>query len=228
MSEKKIKGQFFIYKLTEISFQKLWTELLLRTKHVEPLIATSGATPARSEQNSDAWIRHWPSLHVHRVSASAGNFQRDNTSRHRAQIISDWFPEHDGAHTASKLTRVSTGCGGTGDSPQLCTVNNGGNNTGNNAKTWKQHWNPKTTLKTTKKKTTLKTLKTTLKPENTKNTENNAESPNKLQWNPKTTLKVLKKSLRQAASCWWHHYHAPRTHQTCRTTSTIWFRPFVN
>ncbi len=55
--------------------------------------------------------------------SSDGFFQQDNAPCHKAQIISDWFLEHDNEFTllmASKVTRSQSnraplGCGGTGD-----------------------------------------------------------------------------------------------------------------
>ncbi len=62
---------------------------------------------------------------------SDGYFQQDNTPYHKAQIISDWFLEHDNEFTftqmASTVTRSQSnraplGCGGTGDSHHGCAA----------------------------------------------------------------------------------------------------------
>ncbi len=55
--------------------------------------------------------------------SSDGFFQQDNAPCHKAQIISDWFLEHDNVHftqmastiTRSQSNRAPLGCGGTGD-----------------------------------------------------------------------------------------------------------------
>ncbi len=63
-------------------------------------------------------------------SSSDGYFQQDNAPRHKAQIISDWFLEHDNEFTLFKwpptVTRSQSkahlGCGGTGDSLHGCAA----------------------------------------------------------------------------------------------------------
>ncbi len=57
-------------------------------------------------------------------------FQQDNAPCHKAQIISDWFLEHDNEFTLLKLppvtrsqsNRAPLGCGGTGDSHHGCAA----------------------------------------------------------------------------------------------------------
>ncbi len=57
-------------------------------------------------------------------------FQQDNALCHKAQIISDWFLEHDNVHftqmastiTRSQSNRVPLGCGGTGDLHHGCVA----------------------------------------------------------------------------------------------------------
>ncbi len=71
--------------------------------------------------------------HVHPFMAtmypsSDGYFQQDNAPCHKAQIISNWFLEHDRVHctkmpptvTRSQPNRASLGCGGTGASCPGC------------------------------------------------------------------------------------------------------------
>ncbi len=50
--------------------------------------------------------------------SSDGYFQQDNVPCHKAQIISDWFLEHDNEFILirSQFNRAPLGCGGTGDS----------------------------------------------------------------------------------------------------------------
>ncbi len=50
--------------------------------------------------------------------SSDGYFQQDNVPCHKAQIISDWFLEHDNEFILirSQSNRAPLGCGGTGDS----------------------------------------------------------------------------------------------------------------
>ncbi len=62
--------------------------------------------------------------------SSKGYFQQDNAPCHKAQIISDWFLEHDNEFftqmastvTRSKSNRAPLGCGGTGDSHHGCAA----------------------------------------------------------------------------------------------------------
>ncbi len=59
--------------------------------------------------------------------SSDGYFQQDNAPRHKAQIISDWFLEHDNEFTLLTVTRSQSnraplGCGGTGDSHHGCAA----------------------------------------------------------------------------------------------------------
>ncbi len=72
--------------------------------------------------------------HVHRFMttvypSSYGYFQLDNAPCHKAQIISDWFLEHDNEFTFTQMTstftrsqsnRAPLGCGETGDSHHGC------------------------------------------------------------------------------------------------------------
>ncbi len=74
--------------------------------------------------------------HIHpfitTVYPSSDNFfQWDNASYHKAQIISDWFLEHDNEFTLLKKTstvtrsqsnRAPLGCGGTGDLHHGCVA----------------------------------------------------------------------------------------------------------
>ncbi len=62
--------------------------------------------------------------------SSDGYFQQDNAPCHKAQIISDWFLEHDNEFftqmastvTRSQSNRAALGCGGTGDSHHGCAA----------------------------------------------------------------------------------------------------------
>ncbi len=55
--------------------------------------------------------------------SSDGYFQQDNAPCHKAQIISDWFLEHDNEFTLLKWPPQSTlGCCGTGDSHHGCAA----------------------------------------------------------------------------------------------------------
>ncbi len=61
--------------------------------------------------------------------SSDGYFQQDNAPCHKAQIISDWFLEHDNEFTllkwppqSSQSNRAPLGCGGTGDSHHGCAA----------------------------------------------------------------------------------------------------------
>ncbi len=63
-------------------------------------------------------------------TSSNGYFQQDNAPCHKAQIISDWFLEHDNEFTfhkwppvtRSQSNRAPLGCGRTGDSHHRCTA----------------------------------------------------------------------------------------------------------
>ncbi len=54
--------------------------------------------------------------------SSDGYFQQENAPCHKAQIISDWFLEHENELTLLKWqsNRAPLGCGGTGDSHHGC------------------------------------------------------------------------------------------------------------
>ncbi len=62
--------------------------------------------------------------------SSDGYFQQDNAPCHKAQIISDWFLEHDNEFTLLKWppvtryqsNRAALGCGGTGDLHHGCAA----------------------------------------------------------------------------------------------------------
>ncbi len=63
--------------------------------------------------------------------SSDGYFQQDNAPCHKAQIVSDWFLEHDKEFallkwpppvTRSQSNRAPLGCGGTGDSHHGCAA----------------------------------------------------------------------------------------------------------
>ncbi len=54
--------------------------------------------------------------------SSNGYFQQDHAPCHKAQIISDWFLEHDNEFTLSQSNRAPLGCGGTGDSHHGCAA----------------------------------------------------------------------------------------------------------
>ncbi len=62
--------------------------------------------------------------------SSNGYFQQDNAPCHKAQIISDWFLEHDNEFsllkwppvTRSQSNRAVLGCGGMGDSHHGCAA----------------------------------------------------------------------------------------------------------
>ncbi len=63
--------------------------------------------------------------------SSDGYFQQDNAPCHKAQIISDWFLEHNNEFTLlkwlpvtrSQSNRAPLGCGGTGNSHHGCAAN---------------------------------------------------------------------------------------------------------
>ncbi len=62
--------------------------------------------------------------------SSGGYFQQDNVPCHKAQIILDWFLEHDNEFTLlkwppvtrSQFNRAPLGCDGTGDSHHGCAA----------------------------------------------------------------------------------------------------------
>ncbi len=64
--------------------------------------------------------------------SSDGYFQQDNAPCRKAQIISDWFLQHDNEFfhftqkdstvTRSQSSRAPLGCGGTGDSHHICAA----------------------------------------------------------------------------------------------------------
>ncbi len=63
-------------------------------------------------------------------TSSDDYFQQDNAPCHKAQIISDWFLEHDNEFTLlkwppvtrSQSNRAPLACGGTGDSHHGCVA----------------------------------------------------------------------------------------------------------
>jgi len=91
--------------------------------------------PIGHRLNATAYLSIF-SDHVHPLMAtmypsSDGYFQQDNALCHKAQIISNWFLEHDNEFTAkmpptitrSQPNRTLSGCGGTGSSSPVLYTN---------------------------------------------------------------------------------------------------------